>query len=74
MNLISKLLIEKIYRSTTINILQQIILKLWTEIPTETCENLVQTMSRRIKTLICSYNFCQVKMTFSCSIFFHEHK
>jgi hypothetical protein len=38
-DIIDKKLIN--YRLTTVNDLQQIILKLWTEIPTETCENLV---------------------------------
>ena len=34
---------------TNVNDLQQAILKLWTEIPVEICENLVQSMPRRMK-------------------------
>ena len=40
------------YYLTTGNDLQQAILKLWLEIPVETCENLVQSMPRRINSCI----------------------
>jgi len=41
------------YHPTTVDELQQLILKLWTEIPVETCQNLVQSISRRLETCIC---------------------
>ncbi|CAF4163843.1 unnamed protein product, partial [Rotaria sordida] len=40
------------YHPTTVDELQQLILKLWTEIPVETCQNLVQSISRRLETCI----------------------
>ncbi|CAF3984976.1 unnamed protein product [Rotaria sordida] len=40
------------YHPTTVDELQQLILKLRTEIPVETCQNLVQSISRRLETCI----------------------
>ena len=46
------------YYLTTVNDLQQAILKLWLEIPVETCENLVQLMPRRINSCISAKGNC----------------
>ena len=40
------------YRPRTVNDLQQIILRLWSEISIKTCEKLVQTMSRHLQDCI----------------------
>ncbi len=40
------------YHPRTVNDLQQIILKLWSEISTETCQTLVESMPRRMETCI----------------------
>ncbi len=40
------------YHPTTVNDLQQIILKLWSEMSTETCQKLVESMPRRMHTCI----------------------
>ena len=40
------------YHPTSVHDLQQIISKLWTEISTQTCTDLVQSMTRRIKKCI----------------------
>lgn len=40
------------YHPTNTDELQQLILKLWTEIPVETCRNLVESIPRRLETCI----------------------
>ncbi len=49
-DIIDKKLIS--YHPTTVYDLEQLIVKLWKEIPIEICENLVKSMHRRIQTCI----------------------